>query len=135
MFKKYLLESTIKKIQEQKSKISIFDFVYAVNSYSNLDTALENLPNEYIEFYIKNMNNKALNKELKKRKLIENYDWEVMDRNLGMSPKPDKIKKIQYKGNYIIFKFEPGIGWVPNVSFRSISQATKFIKNLYDEIN
>ena len=135
-FKKYIQETDIKSIIESiivNENITIKDFIKSVNSYSSLDDALENLSDDYIEFYLKNMNNKALNKELKKRKLIEFYDLEQNDLNVGMSPKPETVKKIHYKGNYIVLSFDPVKGWVPGVSFRSISKATKFIKKIYDE--
>jgi uncharacterized protein YihD (DUF1040 family) len=117
-----------------ESKVTLKQFLQAVNSYSNLDDALENLPEEYIEFYLNNMNNKDLNKNLKKLKLIEAEDFEVYDtRTTTVSPQIDKFKKIHYKGEYIILKYDPRWGWIPAMTFRSITQATKYIKKLADD--
>jgi uncharacterized protein YihD (DUF1040 family) len=116
-----------------ESKVTLNQFLQAVNSYSSLDDALENLPDDYIEFYLNNMNNKQLNKNLKKLKLIE-ADFEIYNtQTLGTSPQSGKYKKINYKGEYIILKYDDRYGWIPAMSFRSISQATKYIKKLADE--
>jgi hypothetical protein len=115
-----------------EGKISIKDFIIAVNSYTNLDQALEELPDEYVEFYLKNINNKQLNKELKKLKLVE--DYEVYDkRTTTDDPTNNRFKKINYKGEYIILTWDQRYGWIPQVSFRSIAKATKYIKKLADE--
>jgi uncharacterized protein YihD (DUF1040 family) len=123
------------KLQSIKeSKINLKEFLKSVNSYSNLDDALEHLPEEYIEFYLNNMNNKQLNSSLKKLKLQEDFeDLTDLTRTLGTSPKEDKYKKIHYKGEYIVLKYDDRWGWMPAMTFRSIVQATKYIKKLVDE--
>ena len=114
------------------TNVSMKDFIKAVNSYSNIDDALASLPDEYTEFYIKNINNKDLSKELKKLKLVE--DWEYSpDQTTQMSPQPGKFKRIHYKGDYIIMKYTEGQGWTPYLTFRSISKALRFAKGLADE--
>jgi uncharacterized protein YihD (DUF1040 family) len=115
-----------------ETKINLKQFIQAVNSYSNLDDALENLPEEYIEFYLNNMNNKDLNKNLKRLKLQEEFE-PYQDQTLGTSPSSTKFKKIHYRGEYIILKYDSRWGWIPAMSFRSITQATKYIRKLADE--
>jgi len=116
----------------QESQISLNQFIQAVNSYSNIDNALENLPDEYIEFYLNNMNNKSLNKKLKQMNLIE--DFEVYDtRTTTVAPETNRFKKIHYKGEYIILKYDTRWGWVPAMSFRSITKATQYIRKLANE--
>ena len=124
------------KLQSIKeSKVNLKRFLTAVNSYNSLDDALEKLPEEYTEFYLNNMNNKDLNKSLKKLKLIEGFeDFEpYQGQTLGTSPSSTKYKKIHYQGEYIILKYDQRWGWVPTMSFRSITQAVKYIKRLADE--
>ena len=116
----------------QESQISLNQFIQAVNSYSNIDNALENLPDEYIEFYLNNMNNKSLNKKLKQMNLIEEYE-EYDTRTTAVSPEINRFKKIHYKGEYIILKYDPRWGWVPAMSFRSITKATQYIRKLANE--
>jgi uncharacterized protein YihD (DUF1040 family) len=111
--------------------MTLKDFIEGVQQYPDLDTALENLPDEYIEFYLKNMNTKSFNKALKKY-LNEDYEPEFTQ-TLGNAPIGYKYKKIHYKGEYIILKYDPRYGWVPSMSFRSIVNATKYIKKIADE--
>jgi len=123
-----------KLLLESKNDISLSDFIESVSSYNNIDDALYHLDDKYAEFYIKNINNKKLQKELKKLKLLENWNTEInADQNLGMSPKPEKIKKIHYKGHYIVLKFDPNVGWVPYISFKNVTKSLQFIKNLFDD--
>lgn len=119
------------------TNVAFNDFIKSVNGYSNLDDALLHLPEEYTEFYLKNINNKKLTKELEKRNLIEmveNWNTEYSpDQTTAQSPEPSKFKRIHYKGEYIILKYEDGIGWIPFLGFRSITKALKYAKELADE--
>ncbi len=133
-FKNYInrMETLIENITINE-KIKMSDFIKAVNSHSSLDDALENLPDEYIEFYLKNMNSKKLKSELQKLKLTEDKDYEIkQQQTLKTSPDSDKYKKIHYKGEFIILRYDERWGWVPQMAFRSITQASKFIKNIVD---
>ncbi len=133
-FKNYVnrMETLIENITINE-KIKMSDFIKSVNSHSSLDDALENLPDEYIEFYLKNMNSKKLKSELQKLKLTEDEDYEIkQQQTLKTSPDSDKYKKIHYKGEFIILRYDERWGWVPQMAFRSITQASKFIKNIVD---
>ncbi len=128
-FKNYIQETNVKLIIESINPvITKQDFLDAVSSYSDLDTALEHLPDEYIEFYIKNINSDYI----KESENNENYEV-YKTRTTGMAPVSGKYKKVNYKGEYIIFLYDQKTGWVPQISFRSISKATKFIKKIADE--
>jgi hypothetical protein len=117
-----------------ESAIRLKDFLNAVKKYDNIDNALENLPDDYIEFYFKNMNSNVFNNKLKQMKLVESEsEFEPYITQMGgASPKSGKYKKIRYKGEFIILKYDERWGWVPYMSFRSITQATQYIKKMAD---
>ena len=121
----------LKTINE--ANITLKQFLQAVKSYSTLDDALEKLPDDYIEFYLKNINNKTLNKELKKINLTEDFYEPYQTKTVGTSPSTNKFKQIRYKGEFIVLKYDERWGWLPSMTFRSITQATKYIKKLADE--
>ena len=111
------------------------DFITKVKGYSSIDDALLHLSDEYTEWYLLNINNKILNKELKKLKLEETEKTKETeltedDLTLGYAPQPKKItKNIKYKGQYITVSYDPDLGtWFPTIRFRSISTALKYIK-------
>jgi hypothetical protein len=112
------------------------DFIQGVSKYSSLDDALMNLPDEYTEFYFKHINDKKLEKTLKKLKLVENInevtDVLTYDVTVGTSPQDQKFKRIHYKGEYIVIKYDERFGWIPSISFRSIPKALKYIKKVFD---
>jgi len=101
------------------------DFIQKIKSYSTIDDALLGLPDEYIEYYMINMN--SLNKELKKLKKLNLQEEE---KTLGYAPAPKKIiKQIKYKGQYITVEYDPELqSWFPAIRFRSIMTALKYIK-------
>jgi hypothetical protein len=135
---KQFIESKIEiKEQEQidESSLSMDDFILKVKLFNSLDDALLHLPDKYTEFYLKNINNKKLDKELKKLNLTESEEEYEFYKTVttGVSPEEKKYKKINYKGQYIILTYDKRWGWVPNVSFRSIKNALEYVKNLADE--
>jgi len=108
--------------------VTLDNFIKNVQNYSTLDDALANMEDDYIEWYLLNMNNKKLKQNLKKLKLYED------DVTLGYAPEPKKIKKnIKYKGQFITVEYDPELAtWFPMIRFRSIVSALKYIKRTVD---
>ena len=104
------------------------DFINQVKKYLSIDNALKYLQDEYIEWYLLNINNKKLQKELKSSNLQEE------ELTTGYAPEPYKIRKnIKYKGQYITVSYDPELGtWFPTIRFRSIVSALKYIKRTVD---
>jgi hypothetical protein len=113
--------------------VNMNDFVKKVSSFSNIDDAMLSLPDEYVEWYLLNINNKKLHKLLKKLNINED------DLTLGYAPSRTRIiKNIRYKGQYITIEYDPELSnWFPSIRFRSIVSALKYIKKEvdYDEEN
>ena len=138
-FKSYI--STTKKdvINIQEKSISEKDFLNGINSYTSINAALANLPEEYTEYYLLNINSKSLNKQLKDLHIqgIHETNESILgtaDRTLGFAPTKDRIiKNIKYKGQYITVEYDRELGsWFPAIRFRSIISALKFIKDQVD---
>jgi hypothetical protein len=112
------------------------DFISKVKKYQNLDQALMKLPDEYTEFYLKNINSKSLNKKLKQEKLIEEYEGDAdvqKSKTTGTSPEPGKFKRLHYKGHYIVLQYTKEFGWTAQPTFRSITNALEYVKGLADD--
>jgi len=118
-------------------KVNKSDFIQQVSQFKSLDDALSHLPDEYTEFYFKNINDKKLEKTLQKLRLVENInevtDVITYDVTVGTSPQDQKFKRIHYKGEYIVIKYDERFGWIPDIGFRSIPRALKYIKQLFDD--
>ena len=125
----------IKNPSLDESNLSMKEFIDQIKKFRNVDDALEKSPEAYTEFFIKNINNKKLSSELRKNNIQESdQDYGLSPvSTTGSAPVPGKIKKIRYKGDFIILKYDSALGWIPNVSFRSITQALVYIKNVADE--
>ena len=110
---------------------NIKTFIKNIKKYKDLDTALLKLPDEYTEFYLKNINNKELNKQLKKLNLVEDME-QSKNQTLGTSPTPGKFKKLHYKGHYLVLKYDEDLGWIGTPSFRDITSTLRYVKKLAD---
>lgn len=109
-------------------------FITALKGYSNIDDAMAHLDDEYIEYYLINMDKKSLKNALKKynihikESIKESYeDPEI---TLGYAPQDGTIvKNIKYKGQYITLTYNKELGtWNPEIRFRSVMTALKYIK-------
>ena len=112
-----------------ENKVTQREFITAVKSYSNIDDAMSHLSDEFIEFYLLNVNSTKLTKELKKLNIVES-----IEHTLGYAPADDKIiKSIKYRGQFITLEYDRDLGsWFPAIRFRSIITALKYIKAQVD---
>ena len=124
------IDDLFENILISENKVSSKDFISKVKNYKSLDDALLELPDEYTEFYLKYMNNKSFNNLLKKEKLIEAEESKITVR---VAPEHQKIKKIRYQGQFIILKYDKDTGWIPMISFRNITAALKYVKELFND--
>lgn len=111
--------------------VSEKEFIKAINSYSSIDDALTKLSDEYIEWYMLNINSKTLIKKLKKLNIQGITEEEI---TLGFGTADKKItKSIKYKGQFITVEYDRDLGsWFPAIRFRSIISALKYIKKQVD---
>lgn len=118
--------------------VSEQSFLQAINSYSSIEDAMVNLKDEFIEWYLLNLNSKSLKHKLKKLH-IDGISEAEIERTLGFAPAADKVvKNIKYKGQFITIEYDRDLGsWFPAIRFRSIISAMKYIKGQvdYDEKN
>ncbi len=128
-FSEIILEQEI----EENKKITPEMFVLKASEYHSLDLALEELSDDYIQYYFDNQ--RLVDKALRSQGLIEAAGAEDPG-YLGWQPsKTKKTKKIKYKGEIIQLEYNPENGtWVPNVAFRSVTNALKFGKLLADMV-
>ena len=117
-----------------KEKVTLKDFINKVRSFNDIDTALASLDDNYIEFYMLNINNKKLKKELQKLNLLEDYEELIRGFNRYVPDDTQKIvKKIKYKGQYLVLTYDKELQlWFPSIQFRSITTALKYIKKTAD---
>ena len=111
--------------------IKEIDFINAINSYTSIDDALLRLDDEYIEWYMMNMNSKKVKNLLKRLNISGLHeDTQNTQTTLGYAPSADRItKSIKYKGQFITVEYDRELGsWFPAIRFRSIISALKYIK-------
>ncbi len=127
MFVDIIVESEL----EERTKITPELFIMKASAYHNLDLALGELPEEYIQYYFDN--ERLVNKSLKKQGLLEAEGAEDQGYIGWQAPVKKKVKKIKYKGDVIQLEYDPDNGtWIPNVSFRSVTAALRYGKFLAD---
>ena len=137
---KNILNDKIKHINEN---ITIDSFLLKVNNYNNIDDALGDLPDEYLEFYAKN--SKKLEISLQRLKLKSSDDFsdfsDFSEFNETSSEDPgytgwsrendEKTKTIKYKGELIHLVWSPTTRtWTPFLGFRGITSALKHAKKM-----
>lgn len=110
------------------------DFIKAVSKYKDIDTALENLSDEYVEFFMLNINNKKFMNKLKKNIKLNEYAIDTDNKTTTKwSPDEPKVRKIRYKGEFITLQYDSELGWLPTVRFRSVVNALRYIKKIADD--
>lgn len=123
--------ASLLEIELSEEEITLDSFIRKVRKFNSLDLALVELPSEYIDFYSNNERN--LNKQLKKLKLLESSESPGY---VGFSYADTTTrKKIKYKGEIIVIEWDnENKVWIPWVSKRSIVQALRYGKSLIDDL-
>jgi len=124
-----MFRDKIKQIQlDESQKLTVDGFINKAEKYKSLDDALEKLPDEYISFYLDNVN--------QIEKLMETYtgfDVDILAEGpeelgaLGTRREPGEViyKKIKYKGEIIVLVYQFDV-WTVYPAFRSITKAIKY---------
>ncbi len=122
-FKKYIKTNPYSLIENE---ISMDSFVKKVQGYKTIDQALEKLGDDYVLYYLTNINNKKLHKKL----VLKEDDFTLGTSTQGATAGKPITKKLKYRGEYIVLVFDREIGaWFPSIQFRSITNALKYIRN------
>jgi len=110
----------------EKEKVDLTSFISKVENYGSLSVALEHLPDDYIEFYLKN--EKLIDKALKRRGI--NEDAQIT--NYG---NPLTTRLIRYKNNLILLEKDNDLNvWKVRPIFKRLVDALKYGKSEIDEI-
>jgi len=115
-----------------ETRISTDSFLIKVGEYSTFEDALVNLPDEYLEFYLKN--EKKLKRPLSRIiNMDENWSAEGPGDVAQSKDSTKKVKTIKYRGQLFHLVWDPEIGsWSVIPGFRSITQALRYGKELVD---